>query len=313
MQIMIVVVRYKVPINQSATLRTLALTFSANPSLSQSCGVLLWDNSPAPVDEPQLPFAFDYVHSEINLGVSGAYNGALVRAEQICCPWLLLLDQDTSLPEGFLERMLGYSYDLEEQQQIATVVPFIRSNNMLVSPRRFGRWVRNHQIDRGTSGVFADDAYAVNSATLLRTASLREIGGYSQEFWLDLSDAYVFHMLHLQGKQMYIASDLEVPHSIATLDFNANMSVARYRSFLAAESLFVDRFRFPLTNAVHTLWLLARAARQWHRYQNKSFAYSTLRAFWLRLRKRRSARALDWLQELRLRDIPAISNGNVVG
>lgn len=313
MQIMIVVVRYKVPIDQSATLHTLAVSFSANPSLAQNCGVVLWDNSPAPLDAPQLPFAFDYVHSKSNLGVSGAYNGALGQAEKIGCPWLLLLDQDTSLPKGFLERMLRYSHDLEGQPSIATVVPFIRSNDMLVSPRQFGRWVRNHQIDRATSGAYSEDAYAVNSGTLLRAASLREIGGYSQEFWLDLSDAYVFHMLYLHRKQMYIAGDLEVPHSIATLDFNANMSIARYRSFLAAESLFVDRFRSPLTNAVHTLWLLPRAVRQWRRYQNKGFAKTTCIFLCQRFFLSRTAKVEKWKLELAQRSMPSIANGRVVG
>ncbi len=275
--------------------------------------MLLWDNSPSPLKIPELPFLFCYVHSERNRGVSGAYNGALEQAEASGCPWLLLLDQDTSLPKGFLERMLGYSRELETDKRIATVVPFVKSNGMLVSPRRFGRWVRNHQIERSVSGYFREDAYAVNSGTLMRAESLREVGGYSELFWLDLSDAYIFHVLHLRGKWMYIAGDLEVPHSIATLDFNANMSVARYRSFLAAESLYTEQFRPRLTNAVHTVWLLARAARQWRRYTNKGFARSTLEFFWQRLLWTRQAREKQWQHELTVREMPAIANGKVIG
>lgn len=313
MQILIVVVRYKTPVAESVTLRSLSATLAANPKLKENCEVLLWDNSPIALDNPNLPFPFLYRHSERNRGVSGAYNGALEQAEASGCPWLLLLDQDTSLPEGFLERMLGYSRELETDKRIATVVPFVQSNGMLVSPRRFGQWVRNHQIERSVSGPFREDAYAVNSGTLMRTESLRGVGGYSELFWLDLSDAYIFHMLHLQGKWMYIAGDLEVPHSIATLDFNANMSVARYRSFLAAESLYTEQFRPWPAKAVHTLWLLARAARQWRRYTNKGFAQSTLEFFWQRLLWTKRARERQWKRELTMREMPAIAHGKVIG
>ena len=66
------------------------------------------------------------------------------------------------------------------------------------------------QIPLTFSGLCKDKAYAVNSATLMRVAALREVGGYSDEFWLDLSDVYVFQRFHGQGKYMYIAGDLQV-------------------------------------------------------------------------------------------------------
>ena len=46
----------------------------------------------------------------------------------------------------------------------------------------------------------------------MRVAALREVGGYSDEFWLDLSDVYVFQAFHRRGKYMYIAGDLRVEH-----------------------------------------------------------------------------------------------------
>ena len=313
MQILIVVVRYKTPIEESQTLMSLSEAFRTEPKLSHSFGVLLWDNSPVTLCSPQLPFPFEYGYSDRNLGVSGAYNRAMERAESIGCPWLLLLDQDTTVPQGYLDSMLAHSLDLQNDERIATIVPFVRSHGKLVSPRQFGNLLRNHQIPQTQSGVFKQDAYAVNSGTLMRVSALREVGGYSEDFWLDLSDAYIFQALHRRGKWMYIAGDLELPHSLAALDFNKDMGTARYRNFLAAENAYIQLYRSRVMNWLQTFWLLARAARQYRRYRNKEFAKITLRCFFERLFYSKSARLARWLNELQRREIPTISNGQVVG
>jgi GT2 family glycosyltransferase len=313
MQILIVVVRYKTPLEQSQTMSSLSAVFQAHPELLGSFRILVWDNSPAKLETAQGSFPFEYRFSERNLGVSGAYNHAMEWAESIGCPWLLLLDQDTSVPEGFLERMFEYSSEFEHDTQVATIVPFVRSHGKLVSPRQFGGVIRNQQIPRSVTGVFKEDAYAVNSGTLMRVSALRGVGGYSEEFWLDLSDAYVFQTLHRDGKWMYIAGDLELPHSIAALDFNAEMTPQRYRNFLAAENAYIGLYRSPLVNWVQTFWLLARSMRQFRRYRNKEFARITLKCFVERLLYPKAVRMKRWKETLRSRDIPAISNGQTIG
>lgn len=313
MQILVVVVRYKIPLEQSQTMISLSEAFRVYPELQGPFGVLVWDNSPAKLDNPQLSFSFEYRHSDRNLGVSGAYNRAMEWAESIGCPWLLLLDQDTTIPEDYFRKMLQYSRTFQDEERIATIVPFVHSHGRLVSPRRFGRMARNHLIPKSVTGIYKKNAYAVNSGTLLRTSALREVGGYSEQFWLDLSDAYVFQALRRSGKWMYIAGDLELGHSIAALDFNKDMGTARYRNFLAAENTYFQLYRSRLVNWAHTFWLLARAARQYRRYRNKHFARITLACFFERLAYSKSARLKRWQDELQQREIPIISDGRAVG
>jgi GT2 family glycosyltransferase len=208
--------------------------------------VLLWDNSPVPATEVSLPFRFELSHFGHNVGTSGAYNYAMGLAESLSCPWLLLLDQDTRVSEEFLRGMIRHGEQFLEVAEVATVVPFIFSHGALVSPRRMLRFNRMQQIPVTFCGLCKDKAYAVNSATLLRVAALKEVGGYSDEFWLDLSDVYVFQALHRKGKHMYVACDLHVEHSIASMDFDKEMSPERYRNFLAAESAYIDLFLSPV-------------------------------------------------------------------
>ena len=163
-------------------------------------------------------------------------------AEAAGSPWLLLLDQDTTISAEFLPRMLEYCHVLQGQSEIGSVVPFIHSHGSLISPRTLGRFNQVGRIPATCNGIYRRKAFAVNSATLMRVAALREIGGYSDEFWLDLSDVYVFQAMYSKGRYLYIAGDLALQHSITSMDFDNDMAPERYRNFLAAESAYVDLY-----------------------------------------------------------------------
>jgi GT2 family glycosyltransferase len=313
MQILAVVVLYKQSPEQSETIQSLIQVFERDPGLKSSVGVLLWDNSPVPATAVSLPFPVDLRHAGGNVGTSGAYNQAMQVAESFGCPWLLLLDQDTTVSEELLRGMIAYSEKFKDSPEVAAVVPFVSSHGMLVSPRWMLSFNRLRQIPDTFGGLSKEMAYAVNSATLIRVAALREIGGYSEEFWLDLSDVYVFATLHRRGKYMYIAQDLRVEHSIASMDYDKEMSPQRYKNFMAAESAYVDLFLPPLERPSQLLRLSIRTVRQYRRYQNKIFSRITWQYFLQRLFLTRAVRLKRWRQQLRERDIPAIVDGRTIG
>jgi GT2 family glycosyltransferase len=313
MKIVIVVVLYKRSPAQSQTISGLSEVFSQQPELLRSFQIFVWDNSPAPIVDPVFPFPATYQHGARNLGTAGAYNQAMVFAEAAGAPWMLLFDQDTTISQEFLPRMLDYGERFQSTQQVATVVPFIYSHGTLVSPRRIGKFNRVKQIPQGFNGIFKELAYAVNSATLMRVAALREIGGYSEEFWLDLSDVYAFQEMFRRGLYMYIAGDLQLQHSIAAMDFDKEMTPQRYRNFLAAESAYVDLYTSPLERTVHLFRLLARTLRQYQRYDNKIFASICWEYFNRRLFHSRAKRILGWRSQLAQRDIPIIEDGRIIG
>lgn len=313
MQILAVVVLYKQLPQQSQTIQSLIRVFASDPELTTSLRVLVWDNSPFPATKVTLPFPCELGHAGRNVGTSGAYNYAMELAGSLACPWLLLLDQDTTVSHELLLGMFGYAEQFREVPEVAAVVPFIFSHGSLVSPRRLLSFNRVGQIPVTFNGLCKDKAYAVNSATLMRVAALREMGGYSDEFWLDLSDVYVFQALHRRGKYLYIAGDLHVEHSIASMDFDKEMSPERYRNFLAAESAYVDLFLSPLERCSQLFRLLVRTLRQYHRYKNKVFSRIAWEYFLQRLFLSRDGRLKRWRQQLSKRDIPAIANGQTIG
>jgi GT2 family glycosyltransferase len=313
MQILAVVVLYKQLPEQSETIQSLIQVFERNPELKASFRLFLWDNSPVPVTNVSLPFSVDLGHAGGNVGTSGAYNQAMKFAESAACPWLFLLDQDTTVSEDLLRGMIGYSEKFKDVQEVAAVVPFVSSHGTLVSPRRLLSFNRVQQIPLTFSGLCKDKAYAVNSATLMRVAALREVGGYSDEFWLDLSDVYVFQGLHQRGKYIYIAGDLFVEHSIASMNYDKEMSPQRYKNFMAAESAYVDLFLPPLDRLSQLLRLSVRTVKQYRRYENKIFSKITWGYFLQRLFLTRECRLERWRKQLKERDIPAVVDGQMIG
>jgi GT2 family glycosyltransferase len=312
MRILIVTVRYKTSLEGSQTITSLSEAFRAHPDLLSNIGLLIWDNSPAALDHPHLPFPFEYRHAGENLGVSGAYNRALEIAETADCKWMLLLDQDTTLPDGFLPKMLEYSRTQEHETQVAAIVPFLFDDDLPSSPLAvlFGR---NKLIPPPFSGVYPKEIFAANSGTLMRVASLREVGGYNEEFWLDLSDVVTFHRLHVTGKRVFIAGDLHVQHKITNNDYDDSMSPQRYLNFIAAEGAYWDLYRTTPQRAVYMARVFARTIKQYFRYRNKIFSKITGRYFCQRLFAPKSLRLKRWKQQSLNRNLPVISIGKVVG
>lgn len=312
MQILAVVVRYKTPLADSETLKGLEESFRAQPDLAQHVAVLVWDNSPAPLDNPHLSFPFEYRHSAENLGVSGAYNRAMERAEALGCSWMLLLDQDTTLPAGYLAKMLDYSVRLRERSEIAAVAPFLVDGDKTISPGIL-LFNRVKLLKPPFEGVHPGRMYAANSGTLMKVGALKEIGGFDESFWLDLSDIVAFHLLYNQGKVLYVAGDLRLPHKVTLNDYEGSMSPQRYENFITAEGAYWDLYRKPLENAVQTARLFARSIRQAKRYSNKAYARITFVHFLRRVFLARSARLAAWRKNLPQRNMPRIADGRVVG
>ncbi len=312
MQILIVIVRYKAPLESSQTILSLSEALRTHPELEKKTGIFIWDNSPSPLLEPELPFASEYRHSGENLGVSGAYNRALEFAEAQSFEWMLLLDQDTTLPENFLPRMLEYTQTLQNDPQIAAIAPFLVDGTLPSSPAAV-LCGRNKLIVPPFSGVYPGEVFAANSGTLMRVSALRDVGGYNEDFWLDLSDVVTFRRLHDRGKRTFIAGDLQVQHKITNNDYDGSMSPQRYLNFIAAEGAYWDLYRTSLPRTIYTARLLGRVVRQYRRHKNKVYSGITWRYFCQRLLTSKDARLQGWKQQSLSRNIPAISAGRVVG
>jgi GT2 family glycosyltransferase len=309
MEMLIVVVRYQISLEHSQTFASLSKAFTSHPALLACTGVLIWDNSPSALQEVQYPFPFDYRHTGRNLGVSGAYNCALALAEEKDCPWLLLLDQDTTLPEHFLSRMLEYARIHQANSRIAAVAPFLICDSQPISPAII-RVDHAQPLPLSVSGEYERPAYAANSGSLVRVSALRAVGGYDEDFWLDYSDITLFHRLYLHGMLLYVAGDLRLQHSLSTNNYDEGMSPERYRNAIAAEGAYWDLYRSRRDNFALTARLFLRAIKQWMVYSNKEFSRITWRQLCRRIFATKPQRLEHWRKQSVCRNIPAATSEN---
>lgn len=301
-RILAVVVLYRMSLDKSLTIQGLLQTFASYPELHKSITVLVCDNSPAPLSDPQGLSPFLYRHSPENLGVSGAYNRAMKIAEEKDCQWLLLLDQDTAVPPGFLPKMLDYGCRFVNRPEIAAVVPFLANGDRMLSPLQV-LFKRFQPLLLPFEGIHPGEISAANSGTLIRIDALQQIGGFQEDFWLDFSDVAVFHLLHRQGKKIYIAGDLLLQHNNSAISFSNSMSPQRYANFIAAEGAYWDSYGTLAMRAFHTLRTLERAIRQARRRDKSPYAAVTRAYFLRRLFSGRKSRLRWWKRQSRRRDI----------
>ncbi len=288
MRVLAVVVLYGKPAGASKTLAGMASAFAADPELAEQLDILVWDNS-SQATQPSLPIAFTYQHPATNGGVSGAYNGAASIARERGAEWLLLFDDDTSVTAEFLRGMLREGGQVDADTRIAAVAPFLYAGSFCMSPRLWC-FARHVPLPRPVAPYTETRAiFAANSGTLLRVSALAAIGGYSSRFWLDFSDIEVFHRLHQHGFAVRIASDLALEHEMAMLDYDRQMTPARFATFLSAEGDFMDLYRGPLERGLHLLRLGARVLHQ-RSYTDSAFSRLSAAALRERLTTRRATR-----------------------
>lgn len=293
MKILAVMVRYRTPLYESQTLRGFRIALDLDPALSAFYKVMVWDNSPEEIANPQLPKGFVYRYSKTNLGPAGAFNGAMRYARENGHDWMLLLDQDMLVHAGFLRSLLHHRRHVEHCAEIAAIVPTVYVGDSLESPRR-QLFNRRRPYPAKQSGLAPGEAVAINSGALLRVDALEQIGGFSTDFWLDYSDTYVFHQLYLRGLKVWRAADAALQHEMTVTDYDRLMTSWRYRNFSNAESAFNDLYKGPLENAAQTLRMFVRAFLQRRKLKNPEFSRIAWEQAMYRLKTPREERLQRW-------------------
>lgn len=291
-RLLAVVVFYRTVTEQSTAFRTLGENLHRLGSLADSVRVLLYDNTPQESAIGNLPAGFRYEAAPCNGGLARAYNRGLCIARDQRFNWLLTLDQDTTLPEDFLARMLAAASRMHKDKSVGAIVPQLAASGRILSPNYVGVF-RNKPVPEGYCGFNQREMYALNSAALLRVSAIEEIGGFSEDFWLDQLDLWVHHKLHRAGKRTFISGDIRVEHRLSLQNYEG-MSLPRFRNFIEAESAFFDLYKSPLENLALTATLLFRYGKRLLRGGNPLITAEIRKALENRVFHARRARLSQW-------------------
>ena len=214
---------------------------------------------------------FVVVNSEENNKLSYAYNFALNRAVENGYNWLLLLDQDTTVPQGYFTRLQDFLKS-GYPENLAAVVPVLKSGEIILSPKAVSPFLRL-ESDIKHKG-YNKWITAINSMSLMNVDFLQSIGGFSNKYQLDMLDRWSYTQIMKHNKQVYVL-DLCSNHNLSFLNLEENITPARYSDYMKVESIFVADEMNHFYRVFHKIKLFVRSLRQLVKYKNKTFSKIT--------------------------------------
>jgi len=275
MAILSVLVLCNCKIQDSKTANSLLRAYSSKPEAFESFKLVIYDNSPQSQAVPaEMPFQWEYKHDPDNGGLAAAYNYALQRAVDENYEWLLLLDQDTQLPEDFIYELTRVSEDIGEDSDVVAIVPRVFCNKKFFAPSRVLFGGMHRPINQHHRGICNFQVATIGSGVLLRTSFFQKIGGFSTVYWLDCLDRWIFNAIYSAGKKVYVTDSI-IEQEMSILDYDKFMTEERYRNIIKYETIFMKSFKTRVENYFYLIRLLKRTFTLLLTVKNKKYALMT--------------------------------------
>ncbi len=224
-RILAAIVLYRRPAQASEAFRS--LTALAPPNIQ----LALFDNSPNPQPPPP---GFQIHHDPANPGLARPYNLALASAVRQSIPWLLLLDQDTTVTPAFLAELASALAAPEPSP--AAIVPRLADLGVVCSPAHPPTFGPARPVSPTLTGISPHPLFPFNSGAVLRVSALQAIGGFSPRFPLDYLDHATFAALQRRGGRIHVLAAI-LPHHLSSND-DSTADPIRQQAVLDAERRF---------------------------------------------------------------------------
>lgn len=216
------------------------------------------------------------VNSSTNKMLAGAYSFALNRAVETDKQWLLLVDQDTEISENYFNEIEDFLLN-NCNDNVVAVVPFLVSHTRVVSPEITRKYLW-YQDTVSKPGIYQGRISGFNSMSLLNVKFLSKIGGFNEDYPLDMLDHWVYSQINKSNKKVYVVN-VKINHQLSLLDKDNYMPLTRYKNFLLAEKRFVKEELTVFHYLSYKLRLIPRIGHQLIRFNNKRYAWQTLKTF----------------------------------
>jgi len=275
MAILSILVMYKCAVEESKTIASLLQAYEQSPQAFGSFKLVIYDNSPESQSASlAIPFEHEYVHNPANEGVSAAYNYALQVAKEEDYEWLLLLDQDTCLTEGYIWAIGNIASGIDPDENVAAIVPKVFHKGVFFSPSKVLFGGIHRPIDVNHKGICDFQVTTIGSGVLLRSSFIEKVGGFSSVYWLDCLDSWIFNAIHSSGGKVYV-TELSIEHELSVLDYNNFVTEQRYANILKYETMFMRSYKSRMENYFYLIRLLKRALTLLCTVKNKRYSAMT--------------------------------------
>jgi hypothetical protein len=252
---------------------------------TESCGffldhVLIYDNSPQARTAPTETPGCVYIHDAGNGGTAAAYARACTFAREAGIDWLLLLDQDTLLPFGFLEAASAAL--MNSPHQPYALVPWVFHGTCVVSPARVTSIGTIAPLQYEAPPPVARDLTAIASGSLLYVPKLASLMPLPNGLWLDYVDHWIFAQLRIR-RLLVVVFDASLQHNLSVFSLES-LNLSRLNSILSGEAAFLATLGIK-ARLVYPFRIAARVMR--YSWIRPELAMHTLAWIVHRIRRRR--------------------------
>ncbi len=164
-----------------------------------------------------------------NKGIASGFNAGISRARKDGYRYVLLLDQDSVLPDGMIARCLNAVQELGIRGvRVSAVGPRYRDRRTGHTSRfvRY-RWLRNVYAGSGsTAGIVAAD-FLISSGSFYELAVFEEVGLFDEKLFIDHVDTEWFHRAARLGFRAFGLWDVVLEHALG--EKSVRLWIGRWR------------------------------------------------------------------------------------
>ena len=266
--ILAVVVLYRMLAESSPAFTSLREIQRHGDAARSAVELMVCDNTPAQQTTPR-GFVGEYVRFPDNPGLGRCYNTALEAARERGIPWLLLLDQDTTLTAEFVTELIAAASQYAAQMQVAAMVPKLVRGSVVLSPHHPPFLGPAIPIKAGFEGIWPGRLHVFNSGSTLRVDAVTAMGGFPAGYTLEFLDHATFSALQAQGGRIAVLRSV-LQHDLSVYDpgHAAPELVPRQISILDAQFRFYKQFGSPTERLFLRLRLVRTALGRIYSRQN---------------------------------------------
>ncbi|HTN46281.1 MAG TPA: glycosyltransferase [Flavipsychrobacter sp.] len=170
-----------------------------------------------------------YFHDRKNSGLSTAYNFMAREAGSLNVKWIVLLDQDTFVPENAVE---GYLKSIKDDNDIFLKVPIVYFNkNNIMSPSKFifGRAKMLKEIIVGPQSI--KEFLFINSGLMIYLPFFEEVGGYNEKIRVDFADHQFIEKVRKYVDKFEVLP-LKFVQNFSHTEKNIDKAITRFKIYL---------------------------------------------------------------------------------
>lgn len=142
------------------------------------------------------------VKNDANIGLPINYNRAARYGKQHGYTWLLIFDQDTSIPADFLSSMIQYM-----EMDAAIICPKYRDVNLAMDSL-------GNKADQESEDIISEVKYCISSGSMNRISTILECGGFDEKMFIDQIDHDYCRNVVRHGKRILQVNGCCIDHSI---------------------------------------------------------------------------------------------------